>query len=447
MRKLGTRNLANIITLMRILGVGLIFWFTPYKTNLWEFWTIIIYTVICLTDYFDGWVARKLHIESDIGKILDPLADKILVLVFLPLLEMQVISSFPVFIILAREFAIMAVRIVSAKNGTIIAAKLPGKIKTAITLPVCGLLFARAQVIEVANLPSFFIPFEILRKWILAWPGWIFTTLIWLTVAITIWSFLDYFGSFIWQLYVKKAGGDEAKAKRFLWMLVPNALTLTNLFFGTIAVVAAGFKHYHVAALLVLLGMLLDALDGKLARKLEAATGFGAKLDSQADFISFGVAPSIIIFRLVSVNNGIYFLFIGFFLALLYYGSVHYRLKRFNKTGHSDYFEGLPSPIGAALVVLSAISLYISHLYIFIGIIIVASLLMISKIPFPHLDVATKKTFLRYLKIPAFIFFVLTILNLSNINIAINFYVYEILFAFACSYVISPIFLINTLKK
>ena len=104
------KNLANIITLMRILGVGIIFWVTPYKTNYGLILAAMIYTLVCLTDFLDGWVARKLKIVSEWGKILDPLADKILVLVFLPLLEMQVITSFPVFIILAREFTVMGLR-------------------------------------------------------------------------------------------------------------------------------------------------------------------------------------------------------------------------------------------------------------------------------------------------------------------------------------------------
>ncbi|MBL6723338.1 MAG: CDP-alcohol phosphatidyltransferase family protein, partial [Candidatus Margulisbacteria bacterium] len=88
-------QLANIISSLRIVGVGLIFWMTPYTTNLTQIVVILFYTVICLTDFLDGWISRKLKIESDIGKILDTVADKILVLLFLPLLEMQVITSFP----------------------------------------------------------------------------------------------------------------------------------------------------------------------------------------------------------------------------------------------------------------------------------------------------------------------------------------------------------------
>ena len=61
-------QLANIITTFRILGVGFIFWMTPYLTNFTQIVVILFYTVICLTDFLDGWVARRLKIES-IGKI------------------------------------------------------------------------------------------------------------------------------------------------------------------------------------------------------------------------------------------------------------------------------------------------------------------------------------------------------------------------------------------
>ena len=66
----------------RIIGVGFIFWLTPYTTNFIQIIVILMFTVVSATDFLDGWIARKLKIESELGKVLDPLADKILVLVF-----------------------------------------------------------------------------------------------------------------------------------------------------------------------------------------------------------------------------------------------------------------------------------------------------------------------------------------------------------------------------
>ena len=131
-RMLQFNQLANMITFTRILGVGLIFWMTPYTTNYWLLIAVSVFIFVALTDFLDGWVARRFNQVSDLGKMMDPLADKILVLVFLPLLEMQMITSFPVFIILSREFAIMALRVmVASKGGTVVAAQFSGKLKTA----------------------------------------------------------------------------------------------------------------------------------------------------------------------------------------------------------------------------------------------------------------------------------------------------------------------------
>jgi CDP-diacylglycerol--glycerol-3-phosphate 3-phosphatidyltransferase/CDP-diacylglycerol--serine O-phosphatidyltransferase len=433
------KNLANLITLTRILGVTLIFWVTPYKTNFWQLIAVSIFVLICTTDFLDGWVARKLNIVTNLGKILDPLADKILVLIFLPLLEMQVITSFPVFIILARELAIMALRIASAKDGTIIEAKLSGKIKTAITLPVCALLFARVPVTEVSNLPLILTPLNELRRFIFMWPSWVFNTLIWFTVLITVWSFLDYFGNFMWQKFVRKTGGNEKKAKRLLFAIIPNTFTTLNLICGIAAVFLAWIGFYHFAVLLVILGILFDAVDGSLARKLDAVSKFGAKLDSKADFVSFGIAPSIIIYKILSETNGMP-LFWGIFLALTYYGAIQYRLSRFDKGGHSPYFEGLPSPIGASLVLIAAVSNLLSSIVFFVPILILVEILMISRIPYAHFEIASKKTFFKFLKIPLIIVLLLTMFNLLKVNYVRYIYIYEILFALICLYVLTPVF-------
>jgi CDP-diacylglycerol--glycerol-3-phosphate 3-phosphatidyltransferase/CDP-diacylglycerol--serine O-phosphatidyltransferase len=432
-------QLANFITITRIIGVTFIFWLTPYKTNFWQLIAVSIFILISLTDFLDGWIARKLNIVSNVGKVLDPLADKIVVLVLLPLLEMQAITSFPVFIILAREFAIMALRVISAKEGTILSSKLSGKIKTAITLPLCALLFARVSVLEVSNLPVILVPLNELRRFIFNWPNWLFTTLIWVTVAVTIWSFLDYFGNFIWHQFVKRAGGDEKKAKRLLFALVPNAFTSLNLLCGVSAAVLAWFGFFHFAVLLVIIGILLDAVDGSLARKLDAVSKFGAKLDSQADFVSFGIAPAIIIYKILSETNHIAFIF-ALLLALSYYFSVQYRLSRFEKAGHSDYFKGLPSPIGASLILLAAVSHNLSGTGVFIAIILIVNFLMISKIAYAHFEIASKKTFFKFLRIPAGIVLILTMFNLLKVNYEQYFYIYEILFGLIILYTITPIF-------
>ncbi len=431
-------QLANIITISRIIGVGLLFWLTPFETNYLQLWVIIIYTIICLTDFLDGYIARKLNIVSDFGKILDPLADKILVLMFLPLLQMGVISAFPVFLILAREFIVMGMRVFSAKYGQIVGAGLSGKIKTALTLPICGLLFTRVPVTEV-QLPTVFYPLQLLVSWISTWPQLVIDGLIWSMVLVTIWSLLDYLKDFIWFYFLNNANGDVKKAKKDLRLLIPNSITLLNLCCGLMASIYAWFGVFHSAVLLVIVGTILDSLDGKLARKLDAFSKFGAKLDSQADFTNFGIAPAVVIYKLLSMSALPYPTTIGVLLGFLYYASVHFRLRRFDKGGHSDYFDGLPSPVGAGLIVLAAISSILSQWFIFIPICFIIGGLMVSKIPYPHMDILSSRRLIRALKIPMLIFLPLTILHLLQIHIANKIFAYEILFAIVSVYLFLPL--------
>lgn len=190
------KNIPNILTTLRIIGVIAIFFVTPFASNLWQIAVLIIFALCCLTDFFDGWIARKFNLVSDFGKLIDPLADKILVLVFLPLIQMDVINPLPVFIILFREYLVMAIRVLAAKNGLIIAANNLAKIKTTLTLVLCFVLLARVTTTKV-KLPVFFQVFDPLIMWIQSWPQIVIFTLIWGTVALTIWSFFDYLVAYL----------------------------------------------------------------------------------------------------------------------------------------------------------------------------------------------------------------------------------------------------------
>lgn len=435
--ELKTRNLANWITLTRIFGVGILFWLTPFHTNYIVIWAILLYTVVCLTDYIDGWVARRFNQVTDVGKVLDPLADKILVLVFLPLLQAGAITLFPVFIIIAREFAIMALRVVSAKNGVIIDANWTGKFKTALTLPICGLLFARIPVTHVP-LPWFFMPVEWVREWVSLWPKWTINTLIWSMVAITVWSFVDYFVKFVWQQALRKAEGDKEKAKKNLTIIIPNMATLLNLGLGCMSIYYALNGELLLATAGILTGMILDALDGKLARRLDVFSEFGAKLDSKADNISFGLAPAVLLAQWL-IADGV-FLWFAVLVGVLHYAAVFYRLRRFDKSGHAHFFEGMPSPTGAATVcILMASALFGQTVWLIVGGSFLVDFLMVSKIPYPHLDKAMQHPVLRAAKWPAFGFFIVTLLRL--IGVPLQFIAApEIFFVFILLYMCYPLY-------
>ena len=436
-------QLANIITACRIFGVGLIFWMTPYVSNFTQIVVILFYTFICLTDFLDGWIARRLKIESELGKILDPLADKILVLLFLPLLEMQVITAFPVFIILAREFAMMGLRVYSVQNGgDSIPAQFTGKLKTALTFPVCGILFGRVAV-EKVDIPIIFEPVQLLIDWVVTWPSSIILLLVYTVVALTIWSFIDYFDHFLWGMYLKRFNNNEEKARQTLRSLIPNFFSILNVFFGCLGIFFALNYQFRYSALFLVLCVVFDAIDGSIARKLNASTVLGARLDTLADFVSFGILPATIIFvylKDVSLVGSIA-------LAIVYAISTTYRLIRFSSTGHSDYFDGVPSPFAASIVMFSKISVLFQSLSVFTVIVLLMSLLMVSKLPYPHRHMAAKRRFLRFVQFPAFVFTLLSMAMLIRGKLGGNFYVYDILVMIFGLYILSPLIYWNDARN
>ena len=433
-----SHHLPNMITMLRIFGVGLIFWLTPFQSAFWQLWVVIIYTVVALTDFLDGYIARRYNLESDIGKVLDPLADKILVLVFLPLLEMQVISSFPVFIILAREFSVMGLRIISAKEGTIIPASKFGKIKTFLTLPLCGLLMGRVEVPLKNALPFGLEYLYQVALWVQSWPTWIFTSLIWATVFSTILSFLDYFWGYIWKKSLTQEQGNRTRAIKRLKAYIPNVITLGNLSLGCLGIFWAMVGHVEIAVITLLIGSLLDSIDGTLARKLGASSLFGAKLDSQADGVSFGILPSVIVYTCFQGPPFSQTMWISGCFAIGVYFSVRFRLKRFDESGHSDFFQGLPSPVAASIIGLASVSTLLFTQTLYPMIVIGTGLLMVSSIPYVHSSKGSQ-TWLRYLKIPTFIILTLTLIQLMGVGFLKPFYIPEIFLLLLLIYVLSPL--------
>jgi len=125
-------------------------------------------------------------------------------------------------------------------------------------------------------------------------------------------------------------------------IIVPNALTLANLFFGVWAIVSASRGQFITAAWLVVIASVADLLDGRVARVTRTGSRFGAELDSLVDAISFGVAPSLIVYHLF-LADGTWSWIASFF----YVTSAVIRLARFNieQAGQAKVaFHGLPSP-------------------------------------------------------------------------------------------------------
>lgn len=135
--------------------------------------------------------------------------------------------------------------------------------------------------------------------------------------------------------------------------LIPNLITLLNLFFGTIAVIFAVEGALTMAAFFVLLGIFFDFFDGFLARKLNVASALGLQLDSLADMVTSGLVPGLIMFQLISqslTGSEPYVDLLPYMGLLITLGSA-YRLANFNiSTEQKNYFIGLPTPANALLV-------------------------------------------------------------------------------------------------
>lgn len=145
------------------------------------------------------------------------------------------------------------------------------------------------------------------------------------------------------------------KPRRGIYLL-PNLVTTAALFAGFYGVVAANADRFEAAALAIFVAMVLDGLDGRVARLTNTQSEFGVQYDSISDMVCFGVAPALIVFEWsladLSQFGGVWGK-IGWMAAFVYTACAGLRLARFNTqvaTAEKAYFQGLPSPSAAALV-------------------------------------------------------------------------------------------------
>ncbi|AFZ47648.1 CDP-diacylglycerol--glycerol-3-phosphate 3-phosphatidyltransferase [Cyanobacterium stanieri PCC 7202] len=133
-------NLPNTITLIRIVLIIPILWCLYQPIEIYQWWAFSLFLIAALTDWLDGYLARKLDQITDLGKFLDPLTDKILVIApLLVLIERQIIPAWGVFLILVREITIAGWR-VNPQQKTVSGANLWGKFKTVTQIGAIALL-------------------------------------------------------------------------------------------------------------------------------------------------------------------------------------------------------------------------------------------------------------------------------------------------------------------
>lgn len=176
-----------------------------------------------------------------------------------------------------------------------------------------------------------------------------------------------------------------------LRLIIPNLVTVMAVCAGLSGVRLAFEQRFELAVGMVLLAALLDAVDGRVARMLKAASNFGAQMDSLADIVNFGVAPALVLYAFLLDRAGAF----GWIAALLFAIACCLRLARFNvmledperPAWMGDYFVGVPAPAGALLVMLPVylgfLGVPLNATFAFAGsaFAVAIALLMVSRLP------------------------------------------------------------------
>lgn len=170
--------------------------------------------------------------------------------------------------------------------------------------------------------------------------------------------------------------------------ILPNLFTAGSIFLGVLSVIFSSKGHFESACWLILLSMILDGLDGRVARLTNTASKFGVEFDSLADVVAFGVAPAMLLYFYIGMDYGR----LGMCVPAIFviFGAV--RLARFNITSSSEpnFFIGLPIPSAAVILMLwvlidlkyGFIKAY-GYEYIMLGGSFIISILMVSNIRYP----------------------------------------------------------------
>jgi len=180
-------NLPNKITLSRIFLIPVFILILSIPVD-WGAWNIgatdlpvthfiagMIFLIASLTDWLDGYFARKYNLITNMGKFLDPLADKLLVsAAFILLVELQLAPAWIVIFIISREFAVTGFRLVAAGEGVVLAASNMGKLKTVSQIAAIGFLLLHNFPFSYMNIP-------------------IDVVVLYIALILTVWSGLDYF--------------------------------------------------------------------------------------------------------------------------------------------------------------------------------------------------------------------------------------------------------------
>lgn len=154
------------------------------------------------------------------------------------------------------------------------------------------------------------------------------------------------------------SGVETIKKPAKGFYVLPNLFTTAGLFAGFYAIMQARLGNFEAASLAIYVAMMMDIVDGRLARLTNTQSAFGSEYDSLADMVSFGVAPAMVLFEFVLHDLGRF----GSLVAFVYIACAALRLARFNVAVISDktHFIGVPSP-GAAAMIATVVWVFVDY--------------------------------------------------------------------------------------
>ncbi|MDR0666345.1 MAG: CDP-diacylglycerol--serine O-phosphatidyltransferase [Campylobacteraceae bacterium] len=227
--------------------------------------------------------------------------------------------------------------------------------------------------------------------------------------------------------------------------LLPNLFTAASAFLGVASIAAAAQDNFSRAAFYIILALICDGLDGRVARLTKTTSKFGVEFDSLSDVIAFGVAPAMFFYFSVGDSYGR----VGVLLAAIYaiFGAI--RLARFNVMSPSSepsVFIGLPIPTAAVLVVMWGLmfqkyEIFAGFDYALLALQALASFLMVSNIRYPSFKKMDfkKSQNIKILTILVIIFSTIYIFRITAITIFVSIYVLYGIVRVAYNYIIAKI--------
>jgi CDP-diacylglycerol---glycerol-3-phosphate 3-phosphatidyltransferase len=193
-------TLPNMLTLGRIVIIPFFIWLTYKADPLDSFLAAVLFTVAAVTDVIDGVLARRMHLVTVLGKFLDPLADKLIVMAALVMLvRLGRVPAWVVIVLLAREFLVTGLRTIAASEGMVIAAGQEGKWKT--SLQLTGIIALCVHYTHPLDLIWWTFPVNY---------NAVGQVLLYISVFFSVWSGVGYFRAF-GQMLSHRGGTDGAE--------------------------------------------------------------------------------------------------------------------------------------------------------------------------------------------------------------------------------------------